>query len=303
MDDVMKQKMENDAAALMRSVVAKRGRNVELAESAVRESKSFTEQEALDKKLIEYIAPNEQDLFHQLSGKSFKRFNGTTVTLHLDDQPVRDYRMTLKERILSYIMDPNVTFILLAIGALALYAEFNHPGAVIPGTVGVVFILLAAFALNLLPVRFAAIAMIIGAFALFAAEAKFASHGVLTTGGIVLLTLGGLFLVDAPIPEMRVHLVTALAVSIPLGLITAFLMSIAVRARRNKIVTGEQGLIGEIGIAQTQLAPAGKVFVHGELWDAVSTIPIPAGEQIVVRQVEGLTLRVDPATASRTVIA
>jgi len=303
MDDVMKQKMENDAAALMRSVVAKRGRNVELAESAVRETKAVTDQEALDKKLIEYIAPNEQDLFHQLSGKSFKRFNGTTVTLSLDGQPVRDYRMTLKQRILSYIMDPNVAFILLAIGALALYAEFNHPGAVIPGTVGVVFILLAAFALNLLPVRFAAIAMIIGAFALFAAEAKFASHGVLTTGGIVLLTMGGLFLVDAPIPEMRVHLVTALAVSIPLGMITAFLMSIAVRARRNKIVTGEQGLIGEIGIAQTALAPAGKVFVHGELWDAVSTVPVSAGGQIVVRQVDGLTLRVDPMAASKPATA
>ena len=305
MDDVMKQKMENDAAALMRSVVAKRGRNVELAESAVRESKSFTDQEALDKKLIEYIAPSEQDLFRQMSGQSFKRFDGATVTLDLQnkDQPVRDYRMTLKERILSYLMDPNVAFILLAIGALALYAEFNHPGAVIPGTVGVVFILLAAFALNLLPVRFAAIAMIIGAFALFAAEAKFASHGVLTTGGIVLLTMGGLFLVDAPIPEMRVHLVTALAVSIPLGLITAFLMSIAVRARRHKIVTGKQGLIGEIGIAQTMLAPSGKVFVHGELWDAVSTIPVPAGEQIVVRQVDGLTLRVDPVAATRTVMA
>jgi membrane-bound serine protease (ClpP class) len=303
MDDVMKQKMENDAAALMRSVVAKRGRNVELAESAVRESKSFTEQEALDKKLIEYIAPSERDLFHQLSGKSFKRFNGTSVTLNLDDQPVRDYRMTLKQRILSYIMDPNVAFILLAIGALALYAEFNHPGAVIPGTVGVVFILLAAFALNLLPVRFAAIAMIIGAFFLFAAEAKFASHGVLTTGGIVLLTLGGLFLVDAPIPEMRVHLATALAVSIPLGLITAFLMSIAVRARRNKVVTGEQGLVGEIGIAETMLAPSGKVFVHGELWDAVSAVPIAAGDRVIVRQVDGLTLRVDPITAAKTVMA
>jgi membrane-bound serine protease (ClpP class) len=303
MDDVMKQKMENDAAALMRSVVAKRGRNVELAESAVRESKSFTDQEALDKKLIEYIAPTEQDLFRQTSGKSFKRFSGTTVTLNLTDQAVHDYRMTLKQRILSYIMDPNVAFILLAIGALALYAEFNHPGAVIPGTVGVVFILLAAFALNLLPVRFAAIAMIIGSFALFAAEAKFASHGVLTTGGIVLLTLGGLFLVDAPIPEMRVHLVTALAVSIPLGLITAFLMSIAVRARRNKIVTGEQGLVGEIGIAQTTLAPAGKVFVHGELWDAVSSITVPVGEQIIVRQVDGLTLRVDPAAAARPAMA
>jgi len=299
----MKMKMENDAAALMRSVVAKRGRNVELAESAVRESKSFTDQEALDKKLIEYIAPSEQDLFHQLSGKSFKRFNGATVTLSLADQPVRDYHMTLKQRILSYLMDPNVAFILLAIGALALYAEFNHPGAVIPGTVGVVFILLAAFALNLLPVRFAAIAMIIGAFALFAAEAKFASHGVLTTGGIVLLTMGGLFLVDAPIPEMRVHLVTALAVSIPLGIITAFLMSIAVRARRNKIVTGKQGLIGEIGIAESSLAPFGKVFVHGELWDAVSAVTVPAGERIVVRQVDGLTLRVDPVAAVKPVMA
>ena len=309
MDDVMKQKMENDAAALMRSVVAKRGRNVELAESAVRESKSFTDQEALDKKLIEYIAPNEQDLFHQLSGKSFKRFNGNNVTLNLNGkdegktQPIIDYRMTLKERILSYIMDPNVAFILLAIGALALYAEFNHPGAVIPGTVGVVFILLASFALNLLPVRFAAVAMIIGAFALFAAEAKFASHGVLTTGGIALLTMGGLFLVDAPIPEMRVHLLTALAVSIPLGLITAFLMSIAMRARRNKIVTGEQGLIGEIGIAQSALSPTGKVFVHGELWDALSAAPVAAGEQVVIRQVEGLTLRVDPIPASRPVMA
>jgi membrane-bound serine protease (ClpP class) len=303
MDDVMKQKMENDAAALMRSVVAKRGRNVELAESAVRESKSFTDQEALDKKLIEYIAPSEQDLFHQLSGKSFNRFSGATVTLSISGQPVVDYRMTLKQRLLSYIMDPNVAFILLAIGALALYAEFNHPGAVIPGTVGVVFILLASFALNLLPVRFAAIAMIIGAFALFAAEAKFASHGVLTTGGIALLTIGGLFLVDAPIPEMRVHLLTALAVSIPLGIITAFLMSIAVRARRNKIVTGEQGLIGEIGVAQTQLSPAGKVFVHGELWDAISTMPVPAGEQIVVRQVDGLTLRVDPVVAVRPAMA
>ncbi len=303
MDDIMKQKMENDAAALMRSVVAQRGRNVELAESAVRESKSFTDQEALDKKLIEYVAANEQDLFRQMSGKSFKRFNGTTVKLNLVDQPVRDYRMTLKQRILSYIMDPNVAFILLAIGALALYAEFNHPGAVIPGTVGVVFILLAAFALNLLPVRFAALVLIIGAFVLFALEAKFATHGVLTIGGITLLVIGGLLLVDAPIPEMRVHLVTALAVSIPLGIITAFLMSIAVRARRNKIVTGEQGLVGEAGVAQTALAPSGKVFVHGELWDAVSTVSIPAGEPVVVREVDGMTLRVEPVGATKPALA
>ena len=303
MDDIMKQKMENDAAALMRSVVAKRGRNVELAESAVRESKSFTDQEALDKKLIEYIAPTEQDLFRQVSGKSFKRFNGENVTLNLADQPVRDYRMTLKQRILTYIMDPNVAFILLAIGALALYAEFNHPGAVIPGTVGVVFILLALFALNLLPVRFAALVLIVGAFALFALEAKFATHGVLTIGGISLLVIGGLLLVDGPIPEMRVRLTTALAVSIPLGIITAFLMSIAVRARRNKVVTGQQGLVGEIGVAETPLSPSGKVFVHGEIWDAVSTATIAPGDRVVVTQVDGLTLRVDPVTAASTVLA
>jgi membrane-bound serine protease (ClpP class) len=302
-DEIMMKKIENDVAALMRSVASKRGRNVELAESAVRESKSFTEQESLDKKLIDYVATDEKDLFRQISGKSFKRFDGTAATLTLTDQTVRDYHMTLKEQILSYIMDPNITLIILLIGALCLYVEFNHPGAVVPGTIGVIFIVLAAFAMHLLPIRYAALAMILVAFLLFAAEAKFASHGVLTTGGIVLLTLGGLLLVDGPIPEMRVHLLTALAVSVPLGLITAYLMTIAVRARRNKVVTGEQGLIGEVGIAQTALAPSGKVFVHGELWDAVSTIPIPVGEQIVVRQVDGLTLRVDPAPAARPVMA
>jgi len=294
MDDVMKEKMENDAAALMRSVVAKRGRNVDVAESAVRQSKSFTEQEALTQKLIDYIAPTEADLFKQMQGKSFKRFNGETVTLSLVNQPIHDYDMTLKERILGYLMDPNVAFILLAIGALSLYAEFNHPGAVVPGVVGVIFILLAIFALNLLPTRFAAVILILASFALFALEAKFTTHGILAIGGIVTLTLGGLLLVDAPIPQMRVHLITALAVSIPLGVITAFLMGIAVRARRNKVVTGSQGLIGEIGTAQTPLSPQGKVFVHGELWDAVASANVASGQSVIVRQVDGLQLRVDP---------
>jgi membrane-bound serine protease (ClpP class) len=302
-DDEMKRKIENDTAALMRSVASRRGRNVEAAESAVRESKSFTEQEALSQHLIDYVASSEEDLFRQMGGKNFKRFNGQEVTLKLSGQPIVPFDMTLKERILGYLMDPNVSFILLAIGALALYAEFNHPGAVIPGTVGVVFILISAFALNLLPTRFAALVLILGAFALFAAEAKFASHGVLTVGGIALLTLGGLLLVDSPIPEMRVHLLTALAVSIPLGLITAFLMSIALRARRNKLVSGAQGLIGETGIAQTTLAPRGKIFVHGELWDAVSSSEVSIGQSVVVRRVDGLLLQVEPLSLSRPVPA
>ena len=300
-DEVMKQKLENDAAALMRSVAARRGRNVDIAESTVRQSKSFTEQEALSQHLVDYVASSEDDLFRQMEGKSFKRFNGQEVTLKLSGQPVVPFGETLKERILGHLMDPNVAFILLAIGALALYAEFNHPGAVVPGTVGVVFILVAAFALNLLPTRFAALVLILGAFALFAAEAKFVSHGVLTIGGITLLTLGGLLLVDSPIPEMRVHLLTALAVSIPLGLITAFLMSIALRARRNKMISGAQGLIGETGIAQTVLAPQGKIFVHGELWDAIASSEVSVGQAVVVRRVDGLVLQVEPLPVAQPV--
>jgi membrane-bound serine protease (ClpP class) len=289
--------MENDAAALMRSVASRRGRNVEIAESTVRQSKSFTDQEALAQHLIDYVAASPADLFHQIAARSFKRFDGKEITLDLSRQPIVPFEMTLKERILGHLMDPNISFILLAIGALALYAEFNHPGAVIPGTVGVVFILIAVFALNLLPTRFAALALILGAFVLFAAEAKFASHGVLTVGGIVLLTLGGLLLVDAPIPQMRVHLLTALAVSIPLGIITAFLMSVAVRARRNKLVSGAQGLIGETGVAQTALAPSGKIFVHGEIWEAVSSSETSMGQSVIVRKIDGLRLQVDPANA------
>jgi len=299
-DDDMKKKIENDSAALIRSVASKRNRNVEAAEGAVRESKAFTEQEALSGKLIDYVASSEEDLFRQMQGKPVKRFDGETVTLNLVGQSMQGYDMTLKERILDYLMDPDVAFILLAIGLLALYVEFNHPGAVVPGTVGVVFILVAAFALNLLPVRFAALALIAGSFALFALEAKFATHGVLTTGGIVLLTLGGLLLIDAPIPELRVHLYTALSVALPIGSITAVLMYYALRARRNKVVTGVQGLVGEIGVAHTALAPAGKVFVHGEIWDAVAPTPVAAGTRIVVRQVQDLQLEVAEAGAAET---
>jgi membrane-bound serine protease (ClpP class) len=293
-DEEMNRKIENDAAALIRSVASKRGRNIEAAEGAVRESKSFSDQEALSQHLIDYIASSPEDLFRQMKGKSFKRFNGESATLDLEGQPIATFSMTLKERILDALMEPDLAFLLLAIGILALYIEFNHPGAVIPGTVGAVFILVAAFALNLLPTRFAALGLILGAFVLFAAEAKFVSHGVLTVGGIVLLTLGGLLLVDAPIPEMRVHLATALAVSVPLGIITAFLMGIALKARRNKVVTGEQGLVGETGVAQTALSPQGKVFVHGELWDAIAPSPVPIGQLVVVRRIDGLTLQVEP---------
>jgi membrane-bound serine protease (ClpP class) len=289
----MAEKVENDAAALMRSVTSKRGRNVEVAESAVRQSKSFTDSEALSQKLIDYVAPSEEDLFRQISQHPVKRFNGESVTLHLSGEKEVTIEETLKEKVLGFLMDPDIAFVLLAIGALALYAEFNHPGAVWPGTVGIVFILLAVFALHLLPIRFAAVVLIFASFVLFALDAKFGTHGALAVGGIATLVIGALLLIDTPIPEMRVHLGTALAVSIPLGGITVFLMSVALKARRNKVVTGMEGLVGEVGIAQTALTPSGKVFVHGEVWDAVAPAEVAAGTRVAVRRLEGLTLRVD----------
>jgi membrane-bound serine protease (ClpP class) len=285
----------------MRSVVSKRGRNVEVAQTAVLQSKSFTDSEALSQKLIDYVAPTEQDLFRQIASTPVKRFDGQMVTLNLAGLRQRIVEPTLKERILSFLMEPDIAFILLAVGLLALYTEFNHPGAVVPGTVGIVFILLAVFALHLLPIRFAAVVLILASFVLFALEAKFATHGVLAIGGITTLVIGALLLVDAPVPEMRVKLATALAVSVPLGAITMFLMSVALRARRNKVVTGIEGLIGSVAVAQTALAPAGKVFIHGELWDAVSTGTVREGQRVVVRKVVGLQLKVDPAESEHKI--
>jgi membrane-bound serine protease (ClpP class) len=306
MDPVMKEKLENYAASLMRSYSAKRGRNVEVAESAVRQSKSFSADEALSQHLIDYIASDETDLFRQLEGKTVTRFDGSRVVLHLVGKPVHFYDTTVREWVLSGLMNPNFTLFLFFVGLFAIYAEINHPGAVVPGVVGFIFVLLALSAFRLLPTNYGAMAMIFGAFVLFALEAKIQSHGLLTAGGILVMVVGSLLLVDGPIPQMRVKFSTALSLAIPLGLITVFLMSIAIRARRNKVVTGIQGMIGEIGVVNSPLVPAGKVFVHGELWDAIAPGTVDSGESVIIRKVENLTLyverapgvaRVNPATA------
>jgi membrane-bound serine protease (ClpP class) len=294
MDPVMKEKLENYASSLLRSYVGKRGRNVEVAESAMKESKAFTADEALEKNLINYIARDENDLFTQLEGKTITRFDGPKTVLHLSGKPVRLYEMTTKLHILAFLMDPNVLYLLFTVGLLCIYFEFNHPGAIIPGAIGFIVLLLFFYALNLLPFRSIALVLILSAFAFFVLEAKYQTHGVLGVGGMILMALGGLLLIDGPIPELRVNVWTALGVSLPLGAITVFLMTIALRARRNKVVTGEQGMIGEIAIVCVPLTPSGKVFVQGELWDAVSPVNADPGSKVVVRQVENLVLHVEP---------
>ncbi|HEY6308133.1 MAG TPA: nodulation protein NfeD [Candidatus Angelobacter sp.] len=300
MDPVLKEKLENDASALMRSFVAKRGRNQELADSAIRQSKSFSADEALAQHLIEYIAKDEGDLLRQLDGKNIVRFDGSKTTLHVAGKPVRLYEESLREHTLSWLMNPSLAALLLSFGLVALYIEFNHPGAIVPGVIGFISVLLALFALSYLPVRYEAIVLILGAFVLYVLEAKLQSHGVLTAGGIFMMILGMMLLVDGPIPEMRVHLWAALSISIPLGLITVFLMTIAMRARRAKVVTGEQGLIGEVGVVSLPLMPAGKVMLRGALWDAVAPTNLDVGQQIVVRGIENLVLQVEPVSEPAT---
>jgi membrane-bound serine protease (ClpP class) len=294
MDEVMKLKLQNDAAAFMRSIAQRRGRNVAVAESGVRQAKSFSEDEALANKLIDVIAGDVPSLLRWADGRTIKRFDGTKMVLHVANKPIVEYEMTLKQKVLGWIMDPNVAFILLALGGLALYAEFNHPGAILPGVVGLISILLAVFALNLMPTRFAALALIIVAFGLFAAEAKFTSYGVLGTGGVICMILGALMLVDGPIPEMRVNVLTAIAVSVPIALIAVFLMTLVIRAQKHRVSTGTEGMIGEIGIARTLLAPEGKVFVHGEIWNARAKSEIAQGARVRVKAVDGLRVIVDP---------
>ena len=300
MDPIMKQKVENDAAASLRSVTSRRGRNSDLAQKAVLESKSFTEKEAIDNKLIEIVASNENDLLTQLDGRAITRFDGRPATLHLRDAEVRVYEPSLRQQILSAISDPNMALVLLVVGALLLYVEFGHPGMVVPGVFGAVLLLLGLSAFSVLPINWLGAALLLLAMLMFVLEAKFATHGILTAGGAVCMILGAMLLVDSPFPELRIRLSTAISVALPFAVITAFLLSLAVRARANKVVTGVEGMIGEIGVALGDLTPEGRIFVHGEYWNAVSSAPILSGARARVVAVDHLKLAVEPVSPKET---
>jgi membrane-bound serine protease (ClpP class) len=294
MDPVMRKKVENDASAWLRSVVTKRGRNADLSEQTIREAKAFTEKEALDNHLIDLISPDEQHLLAELDGREVTRFDGRRQTLHTRDAGIVDYRLSMRERIVSAVADPNIAFILLVLGALGVYVEFSAPGLVLPGVAGGILALLGLSGLAVLPINWIGAALLILGAVMFVLEAKFASHGVLGAGGAIAMALGALLLINGP-PEVRIRLATALAVTVPFALITMFLVSLVIRARASKVVTGDAAMLDEIGLAFTALAPAGKVFVHGEYWDAVSAAPVEPGAEVKIVAVDGMKLRVEPA--------
>jgi membrane-bound serine protease (ClpP class) len=295
----MEEKIENDAASYMRSIADKRGRNAKLAEEGVRQSRSFTEKEALDNHLIDAIAATPQEVFAQLDGRTLKRVNDTSITLHLAGAVLVPHLMTRRERLFSWIADPNIAFLLGALGVACLYVEFTHPGLIAPGVVGAVSIVLALFAFNLLPINALGVVLILLALVLFALEVKITSHGALAAGGIVAMVIGALILVNSPWPEARIRLSTALGVTLPLAAITIILLRLVVAAKRRKEVAGEAAMIDATGVAQTDLDPLGKVLIRGEIWDAHATTKIPRGSRIRVRKIAGLTLEVEPVAESR----
>ena len=294
-DDTEMQKIENDAEALLRSYVSTRGRNAEAAAAAAASSRSYTAEEALDQHLIDVIANNDAALLASLDGRTITRNDGSKLTLHLAGARIDLIKPTLREQLLGWLVNPNVALLMLVGGALLIYLEFNTPGTIVPGALGTLMVLLAIFGLDLLPIRYTALLLLVAALALVLLEAKFGGHGALAIAGIVCLTFGTLTLVAAPVPEMSISPAVAFSVSAAFGIITVFLVRLAVRARRMKSKLGIDALIGRIARAMEPLTPEGHVLVEGEIWQAVASEPVAAGVLLRVVGHAQYLLRVTPA--------
>ena len=292
-------KILNDSAAFIRSIADTRDRNAAMAEEGVRKSISLTDHEALKNKLINAICNSPEDIFKQFDSKTIKRSNGSETVLRLAGATIVPYRMPWFKQVLSWVANPNIAFILGAIGVLGLYIEFTHPGGILPGVVGAISLVLSMFGFHLMPINYAGVALILIGLALFGLEAAYTSHGILAAGGIAAMTFGSMILINSPWPGTRIYLTTVLAVVVPLAVITVVLMRFAWKATRSKSVTGEEGLVGSVGVTRTDLNPEGKVLIHGELWDARAEQHLPPGSHVRVQKVEGLTLLVEPAEESR----
>jgi membrane-bound serine protease (ClpP class) len=294
-DATMSQKIENDTEAFLRSYVSKRGRNAEAADAAVHTSHSYTAEEALDQHLIDLTAASDTQLLTALDGRTITRLDGTKLVLHLGGARVDMVKPSLREDLLDWLVNPNIALLMLVGGALLVYLEFNTPGTVVPGALGTLMILLAIFGLNLLPIRYTAVLLLVAALGLLVLEAKVGGHGALAIAGIVCLTFGMLTLVAAPVPELGVSPWIAVGVSAAFGTITVWLVGLAMRARRRKSRLGVDAMVGSSAQAMEPLVPGGHVLVEGEIWRAVSSEPAAKGDVLRVVGHDDYLLRVEPA--------
>lgn len=294
MDDEMAAKVENDAAAYVESIATKRNRNKEWAIKAVRESVSITEKEALKINVIDLIASDLNDLLAQIDGREIKTAAGVKK-LATKNIAFNHIEMGTRERILDTLSNPNIAYILMMVGLLGIYFELSNPGAIFPGVIGGISLILAFFSFQTLPINYAGVLLIIMALVLFILEIKVASFGMLSVGGIISLTLGSLMLFDSPVPFLRV----SFDVIIPVVTVTSacfiLVVYLAIKAHRRKPTTGREGLVGEKGIAKSKIDPQGKVFVHGEYWDAVSDETISEGTKVKVTEVKDNEIKVKKA--------
>lgn len=292
-EEEMAKKVENDAVAYLKSIAEKRGRNIKLAEEAIRKSRSFTEKEALEQGLIDYIFQSEEEIIRGLNKKTVKKFNGREVKLSLENYRIERLELSTRQRILSAISQPFVTFILLALALLGLYYELSHPGLIFPGVIGGICLVLAFFAFQVLPINYVGLLLIILAIIFFILEVKVTSYGMLTVAGIISMILGSVMLVKSPYSAMRIPLMIIIPIAIAVGCITTFLLRLVILAHRKPVTTGEEGLVNKIAVTRTKLDPDGKVFVNGEWWNAISKENIPRGAKVKIIRVKGLTLEVE----------
>lgn len=297
-NETMEEKVTNDAAAYARGLATQRGRNVEWAERVVRESISSTAEEALEENVIEVVASSMDELLHEIDGRTVETTAGE-VTLATANAPRVALEQTFRERVLARISDPNIAYLLMLVGIFGVIFELQNPGAIFPGVIGVIALITAAFGLQMLPVSYTGLTLIVLAIILFVLEVKVPSHGALTIGGVISMLIGSIMLIDSPLPFMKV----SLSVIIPSVAFTAlfflFAVGVGLRAQKRKVTTGAAGLTGEKGRARSEIHASGSVFVHGEFWNAYSDDPIPEGATVVVLDVEGMKLKVKAADSER----
>jgi membrane-bound serine protease (ClpP class) len=291
MDSTMVEKVENDAAAYIRSIASRTGRTEDWAEDAVRKSVSITESEALKLKVIDLVVNDVRALLDSCDGRVVNLPSGEKE-LDTKDIELKKVEISVRDRILEVIANPTIAYILLTLGMWGLFFELSNPGAIFPGIVGGICLILAFFGLQTLPINYAGLLLMVLALIFFILEVKVVSYGALTIGGIISMVLGSLLLFESPLPYMRASLVVIITVAAGTALFFIIAFGFAVRAHKRKVTTGQKGLVGEVGVARTPLRPEGLVFIQGEIWKAEADQPIRKGEKVVVTAVELLTLKV-----------
>lgn len=295
MDSVMSKKVTNDALAFMRSVAEKRNRNVAWAEKAISESEAITEKEALENKVIDVVAENTADLLHAIDGDTVT-IGASPVVLHTRDATVERLDMNFTEKLLTIISEPNLMYVLLLLGIFGVLFEFFNPGAILPGVIGGISLILAFYSMSALPINYAGLALILFAIVLFVLEIKIVSHGILAIGGVVALLLGSLMLIRTGpgIEYARISLSVIIFSVIITTAFFLFVVGLGLKAQKSRVLTGTEGFIGETGTALSELAPSGLVHVHGERWSAESISGhIEKGEKVKVTDIKGLKIFVE----------